>query len=193
MASIERTAYPRLKANFTKSELRDFYTPTLEELFFVRETARRDEPQLHLLVQLKTFQRLGFFPNIEDVSETIVAHLRSSLGFSKDIIPVVIPRTRYRHQNAVRERLKVKSYDKTARRLITRTVYEAAQVMDNPADLINAAIEELIRERFELPAFSTLDRLAQRIRTLVNRRLWETMFDHLSEPEIVRLDQSAAA
>jgi len=43
MASIERTAYPRLKQNFTKAELRDFYTPDLEEIFFVRETARCDE------------------------------------------------------------------------------------------------------------------------------------------------------
>jgi hypothetical protein len=29
--------------------------------------------------------------------------------------------------------------------------------MDHPADLINKAIEDLVRRRFELPAFSTLD------------------------------------
>lgn len=40
MASIERTAYPRLKQKFSKSELHDFYTPSWEEIFFVRETAR---------------------------------------------------------------------------------------------------------------------------------------------------------
>lgn len=188
MASIERTAYPRLKAVFTKSELRDFFTPSLEELFFVRETARQDAPQLHLLIKLKTFQRLGFFPNIEDVSETVVVHLRSSLRLSKSIIPVVIPRTSYRHQNAVRERLKVKSYDKTARRLITKTVFEAASVMDNPADLINAAIEELIKERYELPAFSTLDRLVRRVRALVNRRLWNTILRRLTSADLIRLD-----
>jgi hypothetical protein len=39
--------------------------------------------------------------------------------------------------------------------------------MDNPADLINAAIDELIKQRYELPAFSTLDRLVGRVRTLV--------------------------
>lgn len=60
MASIERTASPRLKQRLTKAELQVFYTPTLEEKFFIRENARNDEPQLHLLVQLKCFQRLGF-------------------------------------------------------------------------------------------------------------------------------------
>ena len=39
--------------------------------------------------------------------------------------------------------------------------------MDNPADMINAALEGLIKQRYELPAFSTLDRLVGRVRTLV--------------------------
>jgi hypothetical protein len=37
-------------------------------------------------------------------------------------------------------------------------------------DLINMAIEELIRQRFELPAFSTLLRIARTTRNTVNRR-----------------------
>jgi len=43
--------------------------------------------------------------------------------------------------------------------------------MDNPADMINAALEELIKQRFELPAFSTLDRLTGRVRALVYGRI----------------------
>ena len=188
MASIERTAYPRLKQNLTKGELKDFYTPTIEELDFVRRTTRKGDTQLHLLVQLKVFKQLGYFPNLEDVPESLVKHLRSALQVPGSIIPAVIPRTLYRHHHAVREYLNVKVYDKSARKLVLRKVFETAQVMDNPADLINAAIEELIKERYELPAFSTLDRRVRRVRTLVNRRLRETMLDHLTEPEIVRLD-----
>lgn len=188
MASIERTAYPRLKKHFTKSELHLFYTPTLEEIFFVRETARNDEPHLHLLVQLKTFQRLGYFPPLEDVPEAVIAHLRSALHLPEECLPLVIQRTLYRHQNAVCRFLNVKSYGESARKLIIKTVFEAAQVMDNPADLINAAIEELIKERFELPAFSTLDRLVRRIRSLVNRHLWNSISDRLTSDEKSRLD-----
>jgi hypothetical protein len=40
--------------------------------------------------------------------------------------------------------------------------------MESPADLINAAIGSLLQEQYELPAFSTLDRIAGRIRYLVN-------------------------
>jgi len=42
--------------------------------------------------------------------------------------------------------------------------------MEHPADLINVAVEELVKERYELPAFSTLDRLVGHIRTIVNNR-----------------------
>lgn len=188
MASIERTAYPRLKQNLTKIELRDFYTPTAEEIAFVRRTARKTDTQLHLLIHLKLFEHLGYFPNIEDVPEPIVRHLRAALHVSHYIIPVVIPRTLYRHHNYVREFLNVKAYDKSVRKLITRTIFEAAQVMDNPADLINAAIETLIKERYELPAFSTLDRLARCVRLLVNRRFWERICARLTSSDFGRLD-----
>jgi hypothetical protein len=98
MASIERTAYPRLKKKFTQAELQNYYTPILEEKFFVRENARNEEPQLHLLVQLKTFQRLGYFPNLKDVPDSVIKHLRSALKFKDEIFPLVIPKTLYRHQ-----------------------------------------------------------------------------------------------
>ena len=41
-----------------------------------------------------------------------------------------------------------------------------SRVKTNPADLLNAAIEELVRAHYELPAFSTLDRLTAHLRTL---------------------------
>ena len=119
MASIERTAYPRLKQNLTKTELRDFYTPTSEEIEFVRQTARKQDTQLHLLVHLKLFGQLGYFLNIEDVPELLISHLQSALQLSPKIIPVVIQRTLYRHHNFVREFLHVKGYDRTAHKLIT--------------------------------------------------------------------------
>ena len=44
--------------------------------------------------------------------------------------------------------------------------------MDHPADLVNVALETLIRARRELPAFSTLDRLVRRVRYLVHQRVF---------------------
>lgn len=189
MASIERTAYPRLKPSFTKIELSDFYTPTLEELHFVREKSRKSETRLHLLIHLKILQRIGYFPNIEDVPESLIRHLQSVLQLPADVLPIVTRNTLYQQQTAILQYLNAKGYDKTARRLVTKTVYEAAQVMDNPADLINVAIEELIKERYELPAFSTLDRIVGKIRSLVNRRLFQTVLRRLTPAQILTLDR----
>ena len=60
--------------------------------------------------------------------------------------------------------------------------------MDNPADLINVAIEQLVRDRIELPAFSALDRLARRVRTLVNGRYFALIDKRLTADEKQRLD-----
>ena len=43
-----------------------------------------------------------------------------------------------------------------------------ALAKDNPADLINMALEELVRGRLELPGYTSLDRLAATVRTEVN-------------------------
>ncbi len=64
-----------------------------------------------------------------------------------------------------------------------QAMHTAAQVMENPADLINDAIETLLVEHCELPAFSTLDRMAGRIRRLVNRGIYQTVFARISEAE----------
>jgi len=62
MTSIERTAYPRLKRRPSAQELSDVYTPTVEDLAFIRVTARGPSPTLTLAVLLKVFQRLGYLP-----------------------------------------------------------------------------------------------------------------------------------
>jgi len=67
MASIERTAYPRFRRRPTAQELMDVYTPTPEAVAFARATARGPTATLTLVVLLKAFQRLGYFPRLQDV------------------------------------------------------------------------------------------------------------------------------
>src|SRR6266571_995115 len=74
MTSIERTAYPRLKRRPSARELADVYTPTVEDLAFIRATARGPSSTLTLAVLLKVFQRLGHLPRLQDVPFAIVSH-----------------------------------------------------------------------------------------------------------------------
>ena len=188
MASIERTVYPRIKQNFSKTELIDFYSPTEDEIRFVQKTTRREETQFHLLILLKTFQKLGYFPNLEEIPDRLLKFLRRALRLNIGVLPLVARNTQFLQQAKVLEFLKVHRFDEIARKILIRSVYEKAQVMDNPADLINAAIEILLKEQYELPAFSTIDRLVKRIRTLVNRRLWNQILHRLTSEKTVQLD-----
>ncbi len=189
MPLIERTAYPRLPRRPSASELARLYTPTLREIDLAKRATRGGETQhLAFLLMLKSFQRLGYFPKQEEVPETVVSHLRSCLDVSVEAPAVAPPRSRQRYRDAIRAHLGVKPFRDDARRLAAEAVAEAALTMDDSADLVNVAVEELVRERFELPAFSTLDRLARKVRYAVNSRLFSRVGGALSGADGASLD-----
>ena len=189
MASIERTAYPRFKQNPLAKELDALYTPTDDELSFANALARKAQPRFGFLLLLKSFQRLGYFPSMEGIPPAIVQHVRTASGIDAEVSPNYAElRTLYRHHQAIRERLGVSAWGEDGLRVASEAMSTAAKVMDNPADLINVAIEELVRQRIELPAFSSLDRLSRRIRTLINGRFFARVMERLSETERGKLD-----
>ena len=52
--------------------------------------------------------------------------------------------------------------------------------MSDPADLISASVDSLIKERIELPAFSTLDRLIGNLRQEIHEKLYANVDGALS-------------
>lgn len=189
MASIERTAYPRFKRNPLVKELDALYTPKEDELHFANTMSRKEPTRFCILLLLKAFQRLGYFPDVEIIPSDIVQHIRTASGISSEVSPVYSDlKTLYRHHQAIRQHLGVAAWNDDGLRVASEAMTTAAEVMDNPADLINVAIEELVRQRIELPAFSTLDRHSRRIRTLVNSRIFETVLKRLSLSEREELD-----
>lgn len=189
MASIERTAYPQFKRNPVVRELVAAYTPTDAEVAFVAEYTRQPAHRLTLTILLKTFQRLGYFPMLDEVPPAVVRHIRSALKLRVQVKPANLANaSRYRYYRRIRQFLQVRAYSDGGLKIAARAVYEAAAVMDNPADLINVAIEQLVRDRVELPAFSTLDRLTRRIRTLVNGRYFAQIEARLTIDEKQRLE-----
>ena len=190
MASIERTAYPRFKRYYTLNELREIYTPTPSEKALALANSAGQRNYFNFIVLLKTFQRLGYFPKLSSIPVPIVNYIRDSLNLPEEMdLGYDQSRTLYRHRKAIRSYLKVTSFDAQARHLITETVYQTAPVMDNPADLINVAVEILVKDHYELPGFNTLDRLVCRIRHLVNQKLFSQVIGQLDSEFIHRLDQ----
>ena len=60
---------------------------------------------------------------------------------------------------------------------------------DNPVDIINTMLEILVKESFELPAFSTLNKLANRTRAATLDTLFVTISKGLSpEAQLILSD-----
>jgi Domain of unknown function (DUF4158) len=184
MTSIERTAYPRFKRLISARELREAFTPTTKETAWARGLARPPAHLLGLVVLLKTFQRLGYFPGTDDVPAAVTEHVRDRLELPGDVaLAYESERTLRHHKGLIRARLGVLYEPAQVRKLAEHTVREAAWSKDNPADLINVALEELVRGRYELPGYTTLDRLTARIRTEVNTELFATIGARLTDAD----------
>ncbi len=88
-----------------------FTPPTKDELDFARAMARKAQPRLGLLLLLKSFQRLGYFPAAQEIPQAIVQHVRTASGMDAEVSPAYVElRTLYRHRQAVRERLGVSAW-----------------------------------------------------------------------------------
>jgi hypothetical protein len=94
----------------------------------------------------------------------------------------------YRHHQAIRAYLNVRTFDAAARQIAEQAVRQAAQRMDDPADLINVAIEVLIQQRYELPAFHQFERMVGHIRTQVNDDLFGLIVNRLTATQRSTLD-----
>ena len=165
--------------------------PESPKMLSLEEATTRGEDQLlGFVLMLGCFRRLGYFPRPDTVPEVVVSHVRSSARpLSRR--PHVRP-SQSAHYIATRqlygEHLGVQAAGETARHLAARVMGESALTMDNPADLVNAAIEELVKERFELTGFTTLDRMARHVRRTVNARLFAQVDERLTARVGRRLD-----
>ena len=88
MASIERTAYPRFKRFMSARELHVFYTPQPDEIVWAREATSSDEHLLALVTQLQAFNRLGYFPVLNEVPAEVVGHIRRDLRLPEGTMPI---------------------------------------------------------------------------------------------------------
>jgi hypothetical protein len=106
MPSIHETAYPRLKASISKKDLEDLYTPTIDEIAFAATHARGGKGKVCFLIQLKTFQRLGYFTLIREVPKRIINFISEYLATEVqpgDLEKYDISGSRQRHVAIIRQ------------------------------------------------------------------------------------------
>ena len=196
MVAINETAYPRFKYNATKQEIRTVYTPDEREQNWMR--GRRVNPQLQqvYIVYLKCFQRLGYFPNFSDIPNSIREHIAESLDRKQlsasygDSIPGTTLR---RLKTAIRRRCQVKRFTLKAQgQWLREFAFDIARTKESVLDIVNAMIEFLVKESYELPAFSTLDRLGYEARAAATSLYINRIYDALSSDSIGLMDSVLA-
>ncbi|MEV6957235.1 Tn3 family transposase [Streptomyces sp. NPDC051183] len=188
MTSIERTAYPRFKRLITARELHVFFAPGEEERAWAEEVTDSDEHQFALLLALKSYQRMGCFPKQEDVPEQVVEFVRRVMELSESTLPVYASqRTAKSHRSLVRERCGMRYDGPAARKVAEETMRIEAASKNNPADLINIALEKLVEAGLEIPRFSTLDAMASTVRAQVNEEILAGIRGRMTAEERRRL------
>ena len=189
MTALNRTAYPYFKQTPDPDELTELYTPTAAELALAKKRVHLVPNRLSFLVLLKSFQRLGYFPHPEVIPERVITHIREQLRLDASVTALAPENSRYRYHQVIRNYLQVKPYSSVAKQVATRAIEAAVGVMDHPADLINVAVETLVKESYELPAFSTLERLAKHLRAVNHTELYQQVSGQLSQEEQAYLDR----
>ncbi|MEV3923476.1 DUF4158 domain-containing protein [Actinomadura coerulea] len=181
MTSVDRTAYPAFARAVSVRELAESFTPTEAEIEWVRGRTQDERHLLALAVWLKSYQRLGYFPKVEDVPAAVVDHVRGAQDVE---LERSASRSAKRHREFVRTHLGVTYEAARGRQVAEEAIRKAVQSKDNPADLINVALEELIRARCELPGYSTM---ASAIRAEVNNGFFQLVAGRLDPSTRARL------
>lgn len=184
MTAIHETAYPRVRSNLGDQELQELYTPTVDDVVFVRRVTKTAVTELGLVLLLKTFQRLGYFPSFEALPPRLIHHIAGAIGTQdpdESLQQYEAGGYRWRHLPLVRDHLGIHAFGDGGRRVLVGAMIEASQSKDILADIINVGIEALVHARYELPAFSTLRRAAQKTRAQVNQGYYQQVYGTLDD------------
>lgn len=86
VASIDRTAYPRFKRMVSGRELVEAFSPTTAEVPWARGKNQNEQHLPALVVRLKSYRRLGYFPKLTDVP-AVAATIRTEVdsGFFETV------------------------------------------------------------------------------------------------------------
>src|SRR5207237_4806136 len=96
--------------------------------------------------------------------------------------------TARRQLQFMRTHLGISAYGPEAQAVMEEAMAEAALSKDDLTDLINIALEEMVRQHWELPAFSAFSRAATQVRSRVNNGFHAHIGIALTNEHLYRID-----
>lgn len=189
MTAIDRTAYPNLGKALTRVELVARLSMSDADREFINANTRDEAGRLTLAVLLVVRRDAGCFPVYGATHASVIDHIAAQLELAvTEQFQDSSEKTLYRYRAAVRVYLDARAYGQVGESLVSAAITHAASTMSDPADLINRAIEALGAAGIDLPAFSTLDRLAGHVRMQVHRQMYDAVAACLNPATIEALD-----
>ncbi|OUL86127.1 Tn3 family transposase [Paraburkholderia hospita] len=192
MSTVHETASPMLPAEVSEDELRKVYTPSAAEIRFICGQFRQAPTRVLILTQLKLLQRLGYMPPVSDVPLAIIDHVCAVLG-ARPVPITALARydrsgSKSRHQKILREYARIRPLDASTHDWLTSLATGAARTKAELSDIVNVLLEELVRNRYELPPLASLLRIANQARSQLNEAIYRAFAQALDEPLRTRLD-----
>jgi hypothetical protein len=133
VTSVDRTAYPRFGRVVSARELAEAFTPSAAEVEWARGRTQDPQHLLALVVWLKSYQRLGYFPKLDEVPEAVTRHVRGLLELDDDVdLERAAARSAKRQRQFVRDRLRVVYEPGRVRRIADEAIRKAVQTDDLP-------------------------------------------------------------
>lgn len=179
MPAISETIYPVLLSKYTDKALEINFKPTAADIAFVKSKAKQRKNQCLLLVMLMVSNHLHYIPQLADIPYALIKYISSFLGQvvfqKKALIELKTSGTLKRYINAVREYLKFENDSEQTKAFCFENGVGIAETKNNIVDIINALIEKMTREDIELPAFSTIEKIARKSRSAANKILFENL------------------
>lgn len=191
MAAIHETAYPRIKPNMSHHELKEIFTPSEEELALLNRKTKKTlpAPRLGFIIILKSYQYLGRPIKVQTIDNYIKKYIAERIGIDPAVdLNGYNKLTRKRHIQIIREYLNIGTDKNERRKLMKSAALDAATTKENLADIINVIIDELIKYRFELPAFKKLVRIARAARAVTNNNNYIEIYNKLSDEQKKLID-----
>ncbi|MCD8525471.1 MAG: Tn3 family transposase [Gammaproteobacteria bacterium] len=203
MTSIYKTAYPYFshhKKKLTRELIANTYQLTPDEILDIKKRFSEDHSPLCYAVLLAVFKQFNYFPEFNTIPSEIIDYIKEQLDVSNDNILEIHPSTRSRYRKDIYQSLGITPWktskktesgkaDHPAKTFATHTAMRAAQLHNYPADIINIVIEELKKERYELPTFKQLDKLVKHARSVVNNHLFKTVYDSMMDKQMETLEE----
>src|SRR3990167_1177829 len=202
MTSIYKTAYPYYsdKKKISEDVIAKDYELTSAEIAMIKKRTPADiDAQLCFGVMLVVFKNLNYVPELNIIPSEIVHCVKLQLKIPGAQFNISNAKTFSRNKKRIYKHFGVTPWNdchKTnddkkiypVKAFVKKTAIEASKIHNYPADIINVVLEALKKKYYEFPTFLQLDKMVRHARATVNQRLFDDVYDSLTEKQIEQFD-----